>query len=60
MRYEGPICASARALTFTFTVRGRTLTIDDAQSPGCLVSEALTADLAGTTMQISPLPPDAG
>lgn len=60
VRYDGPICASAQALTFTFTVHGRALTIDDAQSPGCLVSEGLTADLAGTTMRISPLPPDAG
>ena len=40
------------------TVRGRTLTIDSAQSPGCLVSEGLTADLAGTAMRISPFPAD--
>ena len=32
------------------------MTVDDAQSPGCLVSEGLTADLAGTTLRISPLP----
>jgi hypothetical protein len=60
VRYEGPICASTRALTLTFTVRGHTLTITDARSPGCLVSEGLTADLAGTTMVISPLPADPG
>jgi hypothetical protein len=60
VRYDGPICASTRALTFTFTLRGRSLTIDDAESPGCLVSEGLTGDLAGTTMRISLLPPDAG
>ena len=56
MRHEGPVCAADRALTLTFTIRGRTLSIDDAESPGCLVGEELMADLPGTTLRISPLP----
>ena len=56
LSYAGTICGSDRALTFGFTVHGRTVTVLDAQSPGCLVSEGITADLPGTRLHVSSLP----
>jgi hypothetical protein len=56
LSYAGTICGSDRALTFSFTVRGRTVTVLDAESPGCLVSEGITTDLPGTRLHVSPLP----
>lgn len=56
LSYAGTICASDRALTFGFAVHGRTVTVLDAQSPGCLVSEGITTDLPGTRLHVSPLP----
>ena len=56
LSYAGTICGSDRALTFRFTVQGRTVTVLDAQSPGCLVSEGITTDLPGTRLHVSPLP----
>jgi hypothetical protein len=56
LSYAGTICGSDRALTFGFAVRGRTVTVLDAQSPGCLVSEGVTTDLPGTRLHVSPLP----
>jgi hypothetical protein len=56
LSYAGTICGSDRALTFRFSVHGRTVTVLDAQSPGCLVSEGITADLPGTRLHVSPLP----
>ena len=56
LSYDGPICGSDRALTFRFIVQGHTVTVLDAQSPGCLVSEGITTDLPGTQLHVSPLP----
>lgn len=56
LSYVGTICGSDRALTFRFSVHGRTVTLLDAQSPGCLVSEGITSDLPGTRLHVSPLP----
>jgi hypothetical protein len=56
LSYAGAICGSDRALTFRFNVHGRTVTVLDAQSPGCLVSEGIAADLPGTRLHVSPLP----
>jgi hypothetical protein len=56
LSYAGTICGSDRALTFRFIVQGHTVTVLDAQSPGCLVSEGITTDLPGTELHVSPLP----
>jgi hypothetical protein len=56
LSYAGTICGSDRALTFSFILLGRTVTVLDAESPGCLVSEGITTDLPGTQLHVSPLP----
>jgi hypothetical protein len=56
VRYAGPICASPRALTLGFAVRGRTLTIESTKLDGCFTSPDLAADLVGATLRILPLP----
>jgi hypothetical protein len=50
------MCIGREFLTLHFTVRGRSLIIEDASAPGCYVSRGLVSDLAGTTMRILPLP----
>jgi hypothetical protein len=52
------MCISSEFLTLHFTVRGRTLVIEDASTPttGCPIPHGLVSDLAGTTMRILPLP----
>jgi hypothetical protein len=56
VRYDGFACPSHYALTMTFRLRDRTLTVLDAQSKGCIISAALAEDLPGTTFRVSPLP----
>ena len=56
VRYDGFACPSHYAFTMTFRVRGRTVTVLDAQSKGCIISAALAHDLAGTTFRVLPLP----
>ena len=56
VRYDGFACPSHYAFTMTFRVRGRTLTVLEAQSKGCIISAALAHDLAGTTFRVLPLP----
>jgi hypothetical protein len=56
VRYDGFACPSHYAFTMTFRVRGRTLTVLDAQSKGCIISAALAHDLVGTTFHMFPLP----
>ena len=56
MAYGGPVCSDPRALTLSFTVRGRTVVILGATSSGCLASDGLADDLVGTTLRIRPLP----
>jgi hypothetical protein len=60
VRYDGFACPSHYALTMTFRVRGRTLTVLDAQPKGCIISAALADDLAGTTFHVLPLPSGGG
>jgi hypothetical protein len=57
IRYDGPGCPGHYAFTMTFSLRGRTLTVLDAQPKGCLIGVALVEDLPGTTFRVSPLPP---
>ncbi|MGH8893343.1 MAG: hypothetical protein ACRDWY_08580 [Actinomycetes bacterium] len=51
-------CFSTSLLTLDFTVRGRTVVIDDARTNAnaCVVSHGLARDLDGATMRILPLP----
>ncbi len=56
MSYLGPVCSDPRALTLTFSIRGRSLVVLDATSSGCLASPGLADDLAGATLHIRPLP----
>lgn len=55
--YGGVVCANPRALTLSFTVRGDTVVIDTTKLRGCFASAELVADLAGTALHVSPLPP---
>ena len=45
-----------KALALTFTVRGRTVVIEDSGVIGCLVSPGLALDLKGTTLRLLPSP----
>lgn len=53
-------CVSSDLLTLGFTVRGRTVAINDAypNNSECVVSRGLASDLVGATMRILPLPPE--
>ena len=51
------LCASPRAVTLDFTVRGRSVTVDHATSQGCILSPDWTKDLVGTRLEIQSLPP---
>jgi hypothetical protein len=55
MRYHGD-CFTPETLTLDFTVRGRTLVIENADTNDCLVNRGLASDMAGTTLRILPLP----
>jgi hypothetical protein len=57
LSYDGPICTSPRAVTLDFTVHGRSVTLDDATSTGCILSVAWAKDLVGAELEIQPLPP---
>jgi hypothetical protein len=57
LNYDGPICASPRAVTLDFTVHGRSVTVDDTTSEGCILSVVWAADLVGTKLEVQPLPP---
>jgi hypothetical protein len=57
MSYDGPICASPRAATLDFTLHGRSVTVDDVTTKGCILSVVWAADLVGTKLEIQPLPP---
>jgi hypothetical protein len=52
------MCIGREFLTLHFTVRGRSLIIEDASTPttGCPIPRGLVSDLAGTTMRILPPP----
>lgn len=49
-------CGTFKLLTLQFTVRGRTVVIDDVSTIGCLVHFDLASDMTGTTLRILPLP----
>ena len=51
LRYEGPVCSDPRALTLTFTLRGRSVVVVAAVASGCLVNADLVADLPGTVLR---------
>jgi hypothetical protein len=55
MRYHGD-CFTPETLTLDFTVRGRTLVIENADTADCIVNRGLAADLTGTSLRILPLP----
>lgn len=54
---DDELCASPRAVTLDFTVHGRSVTVDDATSKGCILGPDWTKDLVGTKLEIEPLPP---
>jgi hypothetical protein len=56
MRQDAAGCGVTDVLTLTFTVRGRTVVIEDSGVIGCLVSQGLARDLAGSTLRVRPLP----
>jgi hypothetical protein len=49
------MCIAPEFLTLQFTVRGRTVVIEDSSSTGCPIGRGLGSDLAGTTLRILPL-----
>jgi hypothetical protein len=55
MRYHGD-CFTPETLTLEFTVRGRTVVIQNAYTNDCLVNRGLASDMAGTTLRLLPLP----
>lgn len=55
MRYHGD-CFSPETLTLDFSVRGRTLVINNADTADCIVNRSLASDMTGTIMRILPLP----
>jgi hypothetical protein len=55
LSYDGPICGSPRTVTLDFTIQGRSVTVDDAASDGCILSVVWAADLVGTKLEIQPL-----
>jgi hypothetical protein len=56
LRQDENMCIDLEILTLHFTVRGRTVIIDDASTTGCPIGQGLASDLAGTTLRILPLP----
>jgi hypothetical protein len=56
--YDGPICSSPRAVSLTFRLSGRSVTIDSVEARGCLLGEQLASDLPGTVLRVLPLTPD--
>jgi hypothetical protein len=57
LSYVGPICASPRAVTLDFTVDGRSVTVDNATSEGCILGPDWVTDLVGAKLEVQPLPP---
>jgi hypothetical protein len=51
MRQHQAACTTPDDLALTFTVRGRTVVIEDSGTLGCLVSPGLALDLKGTTLR---------
>jgi hypothetical protein len=56
MRQNTAACETSNDLALTFTVRGRTVVIEDSGVIGCLVSPGLARDLKGTTLRLLPQP----
>jgi hypothetical protein len=56
MTQDAAGCGVTDVLPLTFTVRGRTVVIEDSGVIGCLVSQGLARDLAGSTLRVLPLP----
>ena len=56
MRQYTAMCETSKDLALTFTVRGRTVVIEDSGVIGCLVSQGLARDLKGTTLRLLPQP----
>ena len=56
MRQNTAACETSNDLALTFTVRGRTVVIEDSGIIGCLVSPGLALDLKGTTLRLLPVP----
>jgi hypothetical protein len=56
MRQVPAGCGITDLLALTFTVRGRTVVIEDSGVMGCLVSPGLARDLKGTTLRLLPQP----
>ena len=54
LRQDENNCIDTEILTLHFTVRGRTVVIEDASTTGCPISRGLASDLAGTTLRILP------
>ena len=54
MKQVPPDCGTTDQLALTFTVRGRTVVIEDSNLIGCLVTQGLSSDLAGTTLRLLP------
>ena len=56
MTQDAAGCGVTDVLPLTFTVRGRTVVIEDSGVIGCLVSQGLARDLKGTTLRLLPQP----
>ena len=49
-------CDNSTYLTLQFTVRDRTVLIEDVINAQCLIESGLASDMTGTTLRIRPLP----
>ena len=57
VRYAGPTCTAAQALTLDFTLHARSVTIDRATASGeCVVPVEDAEGLSGKTIRVRPLP----
>lgn len=56
MRWPTGACFGTNALSLDFTVRNRTLYLEDVYGLDCLVPQNLTQDMVGVTLRILPLP----
>ena len=57
MSGDGGACYTSEQMTLVFTVRGRTVVIEDVLTTGCLVPRNLAIDMTGVTLRLLPLEP---
>jgi hypothetical protein len=53
-REDGAGCLDGGVFTFTFTLRGRTVALNDAESTGCPITKDLAADLIDAELRVLP------